>query len=121
MTSSKKKAAQAAKPETTKVYVKVFSTEVSHVRTLKSGDTFFDLKINGVMIYGCKAVESDKYPTFVGWPQRKGTDGNYYNVCSVFISPEDTKTIIDKVQAVLDEEDNDGSDKDQEDLEMMNM
>lgn len=121
MTSSKKKAAEAAKPETAKVYAKVFSTEVSHVRTLKSGDTFFDLKINGVMIYGCKAVESDKYPTFVGWPQRKGTDGNYYNVCSVFISPEDTKTIIDKVQAVLDEEDNDGSDKDQEDLEMMNM
>ena len=121
MTSSKKKAAEAAKPETAKVYAKVFSTEVSKVRTLKSGDTFFDLKINGVMIYGCKAVESDKYPTFVGWPQRKGTDGNYYNVCSVFISPEDTKTIIDKVQAVLDEEDNDESDKDQEDLEMMNM
>ena len=108
MTSSKKKAAEAAKPETAKVYAKVFSTEVSHVRTLKSGDTFFDLKINGVMIYGCKAVESDKYPTFVGWPQRKGTDGNYYNVCSDFISPEDRKVIIDKVQAVLDKEDGDG-------------
>lgn len=108
MTSSKKKAAQAAKPETAKVYAKVFSTEVSHVRTLKSGDTFFDLKINGVMIYGCKAVESDKYPTFVGWPQRKGTDGNYYNVCSVFISPEDTEKIIAQVQAILDKEDSDG-------------
>lgn len=108
MTSSKKKAAEAAKPEAAKVYAKVFSTEVSKVRTLKSGDTFFDLKINGVMIYGCKAVESKQYPTFIGWPQRKGTDGNYYNVCSVFISPEDTKTIIDKVQAVLDKEDGDG-------------
>ena len=105
MTSSKKKAAQAAKPETAKVYAKVFSTEVSKVRTLKSGDTFFDLKINGVMIYGCKAVESDKYPTFIGWPQRKGTDGNYYNVCSVFISPEDTEKIIAQVQAIIDKED----------------
>ena len=106
MTSSKKKAAEAAKEtQTEKVYAKVFTTEVSKVRTLKSGDTFFDLKINGVMIYGCKAVESKQYPTFIGWPQRKGTDGNYYNVCSVFISPEDTKAIIDKVQAVLDKED----------------
>ena len=106
MTSSKKKAAEAAKgTQTEKVYVKVFTTEVSKVRTLKSGDTFFDLKINGVMIYGCKAVESTQYPTFIGWPQRKGTDGNYYNVCSVFISPEDTKAIIDKVQAILDKED----------------
>ena len=105
MTSTKKKAAQPAKEtQTEKVYVKVFTTEVSKVRTLKSGDTFFDLKINGVMIYGCKAVESKQYPTFIGWPQRKGTDGNYYNVCSVFISPEDTKSIIDKVQAILDKE-----------------
>lgn len=108
MTSSKKKAAEAAKPEAAKVYAKVFSTEVSKVRTLKSGDTFFDLKINGVMIYGCKAVESKQYPTFVGWPQRKGTDGNYYNVCSVFISPEDTEKIIAQVQAILDKEDNGG-------------
>ena len=106
MTSTKKKAAKAAKEtQTEKVYAKVFTTEVSKVRTLKSGDTFFDLKINGVMIYGCKAVESKQYPTFIGWPQRKGTDGNYYNVCSVFISPEDTKAIIDKVQAILDLED----------------
>lgn len=108
MTSSKKKAAEAAKKtQTEKVYVKVFTAEVSNVRTLKSGDTFFDLKINGVMIYGCKAVESNQYPTFIGWPQRKGSDGNYYNVCSVFISPEDTKTIIDKVQAILDLEEGD--------------
>lgn len=106
MTSSKKKAAAAAKEtQTEKVYAKVFTTEVSKVRTLKSGDTFFDLKINGVMIYGCKAVESKQYPTFIGWPQRKGTDGNYYNVCSVFISPEDTEKIIAQVQAILDQED----------------
>lgn len=109
MTSSKKKAAEAAKEtQTEKVYAKVFTTEVSKVRTLKSGDTFFDLKINGVMIYGCKAVESKQYPTFIGWPQRKGTDGNYYNVCSVFISPEDTEKIIAQVQAILDKEDGDG-------------
>lgn len=105
MTSTKKKAAAAAKPQTEKVYAKVFSAEVFNVRTLKSGDTFFDLKINGVVIYGCKAVEVPKYPIFVGWPQRKGTDGNYYNVCSVFLSPEDTKQIIDQVQAHLDKED----------------
>ena len=106
MTRSTKKAAEAAKEtQTEKVYAKVFTSEVSKVRTLKSGDTFFDLKINGVMIYGCKAVESKQYPTFIGWPQRKGTDGNYYNVCSVFISPEDTKKIIAQVQAILDKED----------------
>lgn len=108
MTSTKKKAAAAAKETPTeKVYAKVFTFEVSTVRTLKSGDTFFDLKINGVMIYGCKAVETKDYPIFIGWPQRKGSDGNYYNVCSVFISPEDTKAIIDKVQAILDKEDGD--------------
>ena len=109
MTSSKKKAAKAAKePQTEKVYAKVFSTEVSKVRTLKSGDTFFDLKINGVMIYGCKAVETKDYPIFIGWPQRKGSDGNYYNVCSVYISPEDTEKIIAQVQAILDKEDETG-------------
>ena len=109
MTSTKtKKAAAAAKPaKEEKAYSKVFTFEVSKVRTLKSGDTFFDLKLNGVQIYGCKAVETKDYPTFVGWPQRKGTDGNYYNVCSFFLSPEDTGKIIEAVQAELDKDDED--------------
>lgn len=110
MTSSKKKAAAAAN-QTPKSYAKVFTFEVSHVRTLKSNDTFFDLKINGVNIYGCKAVEVPNYPIFVGWPQRKGSDGNYYNVCSIFLSPEDTAKIIAKVQEILDKEDDKESDK----------
>ena len=105
MTSTKKKAAAAATAQAPKTYAKVFTFEVSHVRTLKSNDTFFDLKINGVNIYGCKAVEVPNYPVFIGWPQRKGTDGNYYNVCSIFLSPEDTAKIIAQVQAILDKED----------------
>ena len=88
MTSSKKKAAEAAKSQTEKAYSKVFTFEVSKVRTLKS-------------------VETKDYPTFVGWPQRKGTDGNYYNVCSFFLSPEDTGKIIEAVQAELDKDDED--------------
>lgn len=107
MTSTKKKAAPAAKTKKAdeKAYEKVLTAEVSKVRTLKSGDTFFDLKINGVTIYGCKAVETKDYPIFIGWPQRKGSDGNYYNVCSIYLSPEDTAKIIEKVQAELDKDD----------------
>lgn len=106
MKSTKKKATESAKAtQTEKNYAKVNSFKVSNVRTLKSGDTFFDLRINEVAIYGCKAVETPNYPIFIGWPQRKGTDGNYYNVASVFLSSEDTKKIIDQVQDILDKED----------------
>lgn len=106
MKSTKQKTTGTQKAtQTEKTYAKVNNFKVSNVRTLKSGDTFFDLRINEVAIYGCKAVETPNYPIFIGWPQRKGTDGNYYNVASVFLSSEDTKKIIDQVQAILDKED----------------
>lgn len=58
-----------------------------------NGKIFFDMKVNGVTIYGCTLIEGKK-GTFVGFPQQKGKDGKYYKRAFVELSEEDTKFII---------------------------
>ena len=60
---------------------------------------FFDMKVNGVKIYGCRLVEGSK-GTFVSFPSRKGNDGKYYSYAFVSLSDEDTKNIIARIEAI---------------------
>lgn len=85
--------------------IKVESFEVKSVRviTTKNGDDliFFSLNLNGVWINNCK-VATGKNGDFIGWPQYKGSDGNYYNYVYASISDEDNKKIMDAIQEAID-------------------
>ena len=59
-------------PETT------YDIEVLRAKQVK--ETYaFDLKVNGVTIYGCWLRESKNGNNFVSFPSYKGNDGKYYS------------------------------------------
>lgn len=66
----------------------------------KSGNVLIDLTINGITIYGASIVEG-KNGDFIGWPQRKGKDGNFYNVVYAKISTDDTKDIVAEAEKII--------------------
>lgn len=66
----------------------------------KSGNVLIDVTINGITIYGASIVEG-KNGDFIGWPQRKGKDGNYYNVVYAKISAEDAKDIVAEAEKII--------------------
>lgn len=92
------------KPQTTnnsneKEFMKVNDFAVDNVRMKGQMDTvYFTLTLNGVRIYNCRVVEYDKGDDFIGFPQQKGSNGEYYPVVTAYVSPEDTKKILKKVE-----------------------
>lgn len=73
---------------------------VKDARTKNGGCVYFDVKINGVTIYGCRVVEGQK-ADFIGYPSQKGNDGKWYNIAYVPLADEDQKMIIDAVENML--------------------
>lgn len=63
-----------------------------------NGNTAFDIEINGIKIYGCTIMQG-KNGRFISFPQRKGSDGKYYNVVWFGLSEKDSDSIIDAVDA----------------------
>ena len=66
----------------------------------------FDMEINGIMIYGCSYRElerKDGSGSFVkiGFPSRKGSDGNYYNHVYVKLSDDDIDAIEKGIEALI--------------------
>lgn len=69
--------------------------EVSKVKSFEWG-TVFNLSLNGVLIYGCRLVETEE-AIFIGFPSQKGKDGKYYSHVYWKFTPEDEAAIINKV------------------------
>lgn len=93
-------------------FVKLASFEVTRAKefTREDGKTWHaaDVKINGVTIYGCRAVTyvdraDGKEKDFLGFPERKGSDGKYYKWAYVPLSPEDQQKVCDAIWAKLAE------------------
>ena len=61
---------------------------------------YFEMDVNGVMIYGCKVIEGSK-GDFVSFPSHKGKDGKYYNYAYIKLSDEDTAAIVKQVEEML--------------------
>ena len=64
----------------------------------------FDVKINGVTIYGCILIQGEKDGeeySFQTFPQRKGKDDKYYNHVWVKLSDDDTAAIVKQVEEML--------------------
>jgi DNA-binding cell septation regulator SpoVG len=104
MNTSKAKKAGAKEQAQEREYLEIRSHEVSNVRVIegKNGDVvFFTLKVNGLTIYNCR-VATGKNGDFISLPQYKGKNGTYYNVVYAAISDEDSKKILDEIQAAID-------------------
>lgn len=74
--------------------------EVSRVKQFDNGNVICDLVINGVSIYGCRVVESKK-GDFIGFPQYKGKDGNYYSHAYIRLTDEEQAKAIEKIESML--------------------
>ena len=82
--------------------LEVIDWDVLSVRKTKKGFVFFNLKLNGITIYGCKVIESDK-GDFISFPSYKGTDGNYYSHVYARLDDMTTNKIIAEVESELND------------------
>lgn len=101
-TSKAKKATKKAEQQE-RTFIEVREYEVKNVRVVdgRNGDlVFFTLVLNGVTIYNCR-VATGKNGDFISFPQYKGSNGEYYNNAYASLSDEDSKKILDDVQAAI--------------------
>lgn len=74
--------------------------KVTNVRDLEFG-LFFTLQLPGLSLYNLKVVPgTKKYDSFIGIPEIKGSDGNWYKVYNLFLTDVDTKNIIAEVEYI---------------------
>lgn len=52
--------------------------DVKNVKEWQDGGITLTLVVNGITIYGCRIVQTDKGDWFLSFPSRKGSDGKYY-------------------------------------------
>ena len=100
MESKKQKAAEEARE-----YLKIEYFELLRAKVIKGGVVFFDAKINGLTVYGMKAVpKKDGSGDFVAWPSYKAENGTFYNHVYAWLRPETEESILKAVQEKIDEE-----------------
>lgn len=83
--------------------IEVTRAHVFANKKTKKETTFFDMKVNGVSIYGCTLVEGKK-GTFVSFPSYKGSNDKYYNHAWVELSDDDIEMIETLVSDALEED-----------------
>lgn len=99
-----KKPAQTNNNNNEKEFMKVDAFEIANVRVAGNKNTvYFTLTLNGVKIYNCRVVEYDKGDDFIGFPQQKGSNGEYYPVVTAYVSPDDAKKILEVVEKELNQ------------------
>lgn len=77
--------------------------EVKNVRKLDFG-TFFTLRVPGLSLYNLRVIPAGKnYDAFIGMPEDKGKDGNYYKLFALYLSEADTEAVIEAVDEALEE------------------
>ena len=89
------KEAENAKQEAAKIY----TLEVKRAKEYKD-TVFFDMEINGVMIYGCRYVEG-KNGDFISFPSYKGSDGKYYSHAYIKIDEAHINLIDEQIDKLL--------------------
>ena len=67
----------------------------------------FDLELNHVTIYGCRVCHTADDRPFVGFPQKKGKDGQYWGHAYAPLTDEQTDEIMDQVADMLEQGDED--------------
>lgn len=78
------------------------SWEITRAHEFEGGNISFDLRINGVTIYGMSLIwNADRKEYWTAFPSRKGKDGNYYKHVWFPVSDELQKCIVDKIEEML--------------------
>lgn len=80
--------------------LKVDSYSVNRVHQFENGGVAFDMTLNGIVIYGCRVIET-KVGDFIALPQRKGNDGKWYSIVWAKFSDEDANDILAEVEKQL--------------------
>lgn len=93
---SENKEAEAPKEEKK---VTIYNLEVKRAKEYKD-TVFFDVDINGVMIYGCRYVEG-KNGDFVSFPSYKGSDGKYYSHAYIKLDEANVALIDEQIDKLL--------------------
>lgn len=77
--------------------------EVKNVRKLDFG-TFFTLQLPGLALYNLRVVPAGKnYDAFIGMPEDKGKDGDYYKRFALYLEEFDEEAVILAVDKALEE------------------
>ena len=79
---------------------------VNRAHELDNGTIMFDCKVNDVQIYGCSykmLSKKDGSGEFakIGFPSRKGSDGNWYNEAYFFVTEDDLEAIEKGIEEKL--------------------
>lgn len=94
------------KTETKKI--EITSLNVLKAMPMKnSDDVMFNLEVNGITIYGMwykvvTARKDGKEYEIISFPQTKGKNNSYYNVCYFPISDELKASIIEQLHSLVD-------------------
>lgn len=80
----------------------VTECRVTRAHSFNDGGEVFDVRLNGLTIYGCRLVDG-KNGTFVSFPSRKGSDGNYYSHVYAVLDDKTVEDIANQVSALLDQ------------------
>ena len=78
---------------------KIYTLEVKRAKEYKD-TVFFDVEINGVMIYGCRYVEG-KNGDFISYPSYKGSDGKYYSHAYIKLGEAEVFLIDEQIDKLL--------------------
>ena len=89
-----------AKSNSKQEELKIDSFSVNRVHQFDNGGVTFDMTVNGIVIYGCRVVET-REGDFIGLPQRKGNDGKWYSIVWARFSQADSKDILAEVEKKL--------------------
>lgn len=77
-----------------------YEVEVTRAKEIK-GSYAFDMRVNGVMIYGCWLKETKDGNNFVSFPSYKGTDGKYYSHAYFKVTDELQDVIEKGIEALV--------------------
>lgn len=91
-------ALKGKKKEEEKTYT--YEVEVTRAKEIK-GSYAFDMRVNGVMIYGCWLKETKDGNNFVSFPSYKGTDGKYYSHAYFKVTDELQDVIEKGIEALV--------------------
>lgn len=88
---------------------RAYTVKVERVKPIQGKrDSYrFNLLVNGVFLNGCKYItyagKDGKDEAFIGFPNYKGTDEKYYNICYFPINDPEYRPVFEDVERQIGE------------------
>lgn len=82
-----------------------YTVKVIKAKEIKEGTVAFDMKVNGVTIYGCfyreYTTKEGKEGTMISFPSYKADNGNYYSHAWFPVSNELKDDIVKQLEGMV--------------------